>query len=45
MRFLYAIIAMMVWMIFVVMFGIAADNDTLLLSIAIVGAGAMAGGD
>lgn len=45
MRFLYAIIAMMLWMIFVAKFGLVADNNTLLLSFAIVGAGAMAGGD
>ena len=45
MRFLYAIIALMLWMLLICSLGIEVDNNTLILCLAIVSAGAMAGGD
>ena len=48
MRFIHAFIAMTLWAIFLSAFGITAQNganaDTLIISLAIVAAGAMAGG-
>lgn len=49
MRFGYAIIAMILWLIFMSWImtegGIEISDDTRVLSLAIVAAGAMAGGD
>ena len=45
MRFLYAIIALMLWMLLICSLGIEVDSNTLILCLAIVSAGAMAGGD
>lgn len=45
MRFLYAIIALILWMLLISSLGIKVDGNTLILCLAIVSAGAMAGGD
>ena len=45
MRFFFGLIAMLLWMIFIVRFGIKMDNNISVLCLAIVAAGAMAGGD
>ena len=45
MRFCYAIIALILWMLLISSLGIEVDGNTLILCLAIVSAGAMAGGD
>lgn len=49
MRFGYAVVALILWVLFVAWImadgGIELSNDTQLLSLAIIMAGAMAGGD
>ena len=48
MRFVYGVIALIVWCVFVAWImsqGVAVSNDMQILSTAIVVAGAMAGGD
>lgn len=45
MRFLYATVAMLVWISLIAGFKIYLDSNTLILSLAIIAAGAMAGGD
>lgn len=45
MRFWYAVFAMLAWIIFDIVIGIRVDSNTLVLSLAIIAAGAMAGGD
>ena len=44
MRFLYGFIAIMLWMTFTVWAEFNVSNDALYLALAIVAAGAMAGG-
>lgn len=44
MRFLYGFIGIMLWMTFTVWAKFSASNDALYLALAIVAAGAMAGG-
>lgn len=45
MRFFYATIAALGWAILIVWLDLTADNNTMLLTLAIIMAGAMAGGD
>ena len=49
MRFGYAIVALVLWVFFMAWImtegGIELSNDTQILSLAIIAAGAMAGGD
>jgi len=44
-RFFYAIIAALGWAILSVWLDLHADNNTMFLALAIIMAGAMAGGD
>lgn len=45
MRFFYAIVAMFAWAILSVGIGLTIDDNTMYLALAIVIAGALAGGD